>query len=66
MLRNGTPWFIKRSVDLLPAALFLMAVELINIKLNRIPDASSENVSFPSFANLQDFEDIEISELRVS
>ena len=66
MLRNGTPWFLKRSVDLLPAALFLMAVELINIKLNRIPDTSSENVSFLSFANLQDFEDIEISELRVS
>jgi lysophospholipase L1-like esterase len=66
MLRNGTPWFLKRSVDLLPAALFLMVVELINIKLNRIPATSSENVWFPSFANLQDFEDIEISELRVS
>jgi hypothetical protein len=66
MLRNGTPWFLKRSVDLLPAALFLMTVELINIKLNRIPDTYSENVSFPPFANLQDFEDIEISELRVS
>jgi len=39
---------------------------LINIKLNRIPASSSENVSFPSFANVQDFDDIEISELRVS
>jgi lysophospholipase L1-like esterase len=66
MLRNGTPWFLKRSVDLLPAALFLMAVELINIKLNRIPVAASENVSFPSFSNQQDFAEAEIRELRVS
>ena len=66
MLRNGTPWFLKRSVDLLPAALFLMAVEFINIKLNRIPVTSSENVAFASFASIQDFDDIEISELRVS
>lgn len=27
MLRNGTPWFFKRSFDLLPAALALMANE---------------------------------------
>ncbi len=66
MLRNGTPWFLKRSVDLLPAALFLMAVEFINIKLNRIPVTSSENVAFASFASIQDFDDVEISELRVS
>jgi hypothetical protein len=66
MLRNGTPWFLKRSVDLLPAALFLMAVEFINIKLNRIPVTSGENVAFASFASIQDFDDVEISELRVS
>lgn len=66
MLRNGTPWFLKRSVDLLPAALFLMAVEFVNIKLNRIPATSSENVAFLSFASHQDFNNIEISELRVS
>lgn len=29
MLRNGTPWFIKRSFDLLPAALLLVAWEYI-------------------------------------
>lgn len=29
MLRNGTPWFFKRSFDLLPAILFLMASEFI-------------------------------------
>jgi len=66
MLRNGTPWFLKRSVDLLPAALFLMAVEFINMKLNRIPVTSSENVSFASFATSQDLANPEISELRVS
>ena len=27
MLRNGTPWFFKRSFDLLPALVLLMAIE---------------------------------------
>lgn len=31
MLRNGTPWFIKRSFDLLPAALLLMIFEAIRL-----------------------------------
>ncbi len=31
LLRNGAPWFLKRSLDLLPAALFLMAKEVFNI-----------------------------------
>lgn len=29
MLRNGTPWFLKRSVDLLPAIVALMATEAV-------------------------------------
>jgi hypothetical protein len=29
MLRKGTPWFFKRSFDLLPVALFLITKELI-------------------------------------
>lgn len=29
MLRNGLPWFIKRSFDLLPAIAFLISIELI-------------------------------------
>ena len=66
LLRNGTPWFLKRSVDLLPAAFILMAIEYVNSKLNRVPVAESENVSFASFAVTQDFEELEISELRVS
>lgn len=31
LLRNGTPWFLKRSLDLLPAAIFLMVVEALKI-----------------------------------
>jgi len=34
LLRTGTPWFLKRSVDLLPAALILMALELCKILRN--------------------------------
>ena len=66
LLRNGTPWFIKRSVDLLPAALILMALELINTKLNRIPKVKNENIAFASFSTAQDIEEFEIDELRVS
>lgn len=36
MLRKGTPWFIKRSFDLLPVAIFLIAKELILSGVNRI------------------------------
>lgn len=35
MLRKGTPWFIKRSFDLLPVALFLIARELVLSGVNR-------------------------------
>jgi len=31
MLRNGTPWFLKRSVDLLPGLIWLSGAELIYI-----------------------------------
>lgn len=31
MLRNGTPWFLKRSLDLLPAIAFLSIVELFHM-----------------------------------
>lgn len=36
LLRNGTPWFLKRSVDLLPAALILMAFESAKVVVERI------------------------------
>ena len=31
LIKNGTPWFLKRSLDLLPAALILMAWEFCKI-----------------------------------
>jgi lysophospholipase L1-like esterase len=31
MLRNGTPWFLKRSVDLLPGLVLLSAAEIVFI-----------------------------------
>jgi len=31
LIKHGTPWFLKRSVDLLPAALILMAWELCKV-----------------------------------
>lgn len=31
-VKNGAPWFLKRSVDLLPAALILMAIEAVRVE----------------------------------
>jgi lysophospholipase L1-like esterase len=39
MLRKGTPWFLKRSVDLLPVAIFLMAREALSILINSVNKA---------------------------
>ena len=35
MLRNGTPWFLKRSVDLLPGLIWLSGAEIIYILRRR-------------------------------
>jgi hypothetical protein len=35
MLRNGTPWFLKRSVDLLPGLIWLSGAEIIDILRQR-------------------------------
>ena len=52
MLKNGTPWFLKRSLDLLPAILFLSITELIHIA--RFGRASeSAEVFFPEFVPQQ-------------
>jgi len=40
MLRNGTPWFLKRSVDLLPAALILMIFEFCKVVFEKIKPSS--------------------------
>lgn len=48
MLKNGTPWFLKRSLDLLPAILFLSIAELIHIaRFGR--NSESAEVFFPEF-----------------
>jgi lysophospholipase L1-like esterase len=49
MLKNGTPWFLKRSVDLLPAILILSIYELIYMARHR-NDVVESNVLYPDFA----------------
>jgi hypothetical protein len=48
MLKNGTPWFLKRSVDLLPALLILSITELIHMARNKSA-AEPADVYFPDF-----------------
>lgn len=50
MLKNGTPWFLKRSVDLLPAILYLMLIEIIYTIRHR-KDAPQADIYFPHFQN---------------
>ena len=47
LLRNGTPWFLKRSLDLLPAAIFLMVVEALKIaKEFVLPSKENKELDF--------------------
>jgi lysophospholipase L1-like esterase len=47
LLRNGTPWFLKRSVDLLPAAVLLMAYELIKVIIEKVnPKIKANELAF--------------------
>ena len=48
MLKNGTPWFLKRSLDLLPALLFLSVTELIHIARHGL-DSEGAQIFFPTF-----------------
>jgi len=49
LLRNGTPWFFKRSFDLLPAALILMVFEFCKSILEKIhPAGKSGELAFLS------------------
>lgn len=65
MLRNGTPWFLKRSVDLLPAAIFLMVAELIKITMYRLRNVQAD-VYYPDFSLQSEFKFQEVYEERVS
>jgi hypothetical protein len=65
MLRNGTPWFLKRSVDLLPAALYLIACEHIR-NLFRPNAHANAVIYFPEFVNHREAGLLEVFEERVS
>lgn len=54
MVKNGTPWFFKRSFDLLPSLLISMAVELVQVIFTT--DTPGAEVLSPTFRNHpQDF-----------
>jgi hypothetical protein len=47
LLRNGTPWFLKRSVDLLPAALVLIIYEFIKVVAEKVnPKIKAKELAF--------------------
>ena len=66
MLRNGTPWFLKRSVDLLPAALLLMIIEGARSFISRKSHHVGADLLAPKFVRYQDLETAEISEVKIS
>jgi hypothetical protein len=65
MLRNGTPWFLKRSVDLLPAMVFLMAAEVFHMLKSDSNKVSAE-IYFPEFGISRESEVIPTRNERVS
>jgi len=65
MLKNGTPWFLKRSIDLLPAILILSIYELIYMVRHR-NDVAESNVLYPDFAAHADIHINQLQNERVS
>jgi lysophospholipase L1-like esterase len=65
MLKNGTPWFLKRSVDLLPAALYLIVCEHIRNIFRRNHEISAR-IFYPEFVNHREASYLEVFEERVS
>ena len=65
MLRNGTLWFLKRSVDLLPALLFLMVQEFISQKVRSGRKREAE-LLFPPFEKTRENKQENFSHQRVS
>jgi lysophospholipase L1-like esterase len=65
MLRNGTPWFLKRSLDLLPAMVFLMAAEVFHMLKSESNKVSAE-IYFPEFGISRESEVIPTRNERVS
>jgi len=65
MLRNGTPWFFKRSFDLFPAALILMTVELVKV-IFRLDSDELATMYYPEFSPQSQWDLQEVNEERVS
>lgn len=65
MLRNGTPWFLKRSVDLFPAALYLIACEHLRNIFRRNQETTAL-IYYPEFVNHREAGLLEVFEERVS
>lgn len=65
MLKNGTPWFLKRSVDLLPAALYLIGCEYFR-RIFRANQEIDALIYFPEFVNHREAGLLEVFEERVS
>jgi len=65
MLRNGTPWFFKRSFDLLPAALLLMSIEFFKIIFVRQANELG-TMYYPEFSPQSHWDLQEVNEARVS
>ena len=65
MLRNGTPWFFKRSFDLFPAAIFLMSVEIFKTVFRRHDDEIG-TMYYPEFSPQSHWDLQEVNEARVS
>jgi lysophospholipase L1-like esterase len=65
MLRNGTPWFFKRSFDLFPAAIFLMGIEIFKTVFRRHVDEIG-TMYYPEFSPQSHWDLQEVNEARVS
>jgi lysophospholipase L1-like esterase len=65
MLRNGTPWFFKRSFDLFPAAVFLMSIEFFKILfVHQTHEVGT--MYYPEFSPQSQWDLQEVNEERVS
>lgn len=65
MIRNGTPWFLKRSLDLFPAALLLIVAEAFRSLIKR-RESDLSNLYFADFQPQSIRELQEVYEDRVS
>jgi lysophospholipase L1-like esterase len=65
MIRNGVPWFFKRSFDLFPAAIILMIVELFKIVFS-VSSNELGTIFYPDFSPQSQWDLEEVREERVS